>query len=153
MGFALRLRWLWLERVDSDKTWSGYFFRANRSAQAFFEASVTVQVGDGSRALFWSDRWLNGCSILQLAPDLWNAVPPRIRKSRSVRDALSGRRWIWDITFTRTVPWSFSTSVFGISCRTSTCRMSPIDSSGNGCLMGNSPRVQHTERCFWVEHR
>jgi hypothetical protein len=36
----------------------------------FFEVSVTVQVDDGSRALFWSDRWLNGCSILQLAPDL-----------------------------------------------------------------------------------
>jgi hypothetical protein len=70
MGFALRLRWLWLDRVDSDKTWSGYFFRADRSAQALFEASVTVQVGDGSRALFWSDRWLNGCSILQLSRDL-----------------------------------------------------------------------------------
>jgi hypothetical protein len=67
MGFALRLCWLWLDRVDSDKTWSGYFFRADRSAQAFFEGSVTVQVGDGSQALFWSDRWLNGCSILQLA--------------------------------------------------------------------------------------
>jgi hypothetical protein len=93
MGFALRLRWLWLDRVDSDNTWSGYFFRADRSAHAFFEALVTVQVGDGSRALFWSDRWLNGCTIpiLQLAPDLWNAVPPRIRKSRYVRDALSGR--------------------------------------------------------------
>jgi hypothetical protein len=104
MGFALRLRWLWLDRVDSDKTWSGYFSRADRSAQAFFEASVTVQVGDSSWALFWSDHWLNGCSILQLAPDLWNAVPPRIRKSHSVRDALSGRSWIQDITFARTVP-------------------------------------------------
>jgi hypothetical protein len=90
MGFVLRLRWLWLDRVDSDKTWSGYFFRADLSAQAFFDASVTVQVGDGSRALFWMDRWLNGCSILRLAPKLWSAVPPRIRKSRSVRDALSG---------------------------------------------------------------
>jgi hypothetical protein len=55
MGFVLRLRWLWLDRVDSDKTWSGYFFRADMSAQAFFDASVTVQVGDGSRALFWMD--------------------------------------------------------------------------------------------------
>jgi hypothetical protein len=62
-----------------------------------------VQVGDGSRVLFWLDRWLNGCSILQLAPNLWNAVSPRIRKSRFVRDALSGRRWIRDITFARTV--------------------------------------------------
>jgi hypothetical protein len=104
MGFVLCLRWLWLNRVDSDKTWSGYFFRAGRSAQAFFDASVTMKVGDGSRALFWLDRWLNGCSILQLAPDLWNAVPPIIRKSRSVRDAPSGRRWIWDITFARIIP-------------------------------------------------
>jgi hypothetical protein len=53
MGFALCLRLLWLDRVDSDKTWSGYFFRADRSAQAFFDASVKVQVGYGSRALFW----------------------------------------------------------------------------------------------------
>jgi hypothetical protein len=69
MGFVLRLRCLWLAGWTSTRLGRG-IFRADRSAQAFFEASVTVQVGDGSRALFWSDRWLNGCSILQLAPDL-----------------------------------------------------------------------------------
>jgi hypothetical protein len=94
---------LLLARVNSDQIWSGYFFRADRPSQDFFDASVIVLVGDGSRALFWMDRWLNGCSILQLAPDLWNAVPPRIRKSRTVWDALSGKRWIRDITFARTV--------------------------------------------------
>jgi hypothetical protein len=52
MGFALRIRWLWLARVDSDKTWSGYNFRVDKSSQDFFDASVTVQVGDGSRVLF-----------------------------------------------------------------------------------------------------
>jgi hypothetical protein len=104
MGFALRLRLLWLDMVDSDKTWLGYFFRADQSAQALFYASVTMQVGDGSHVLFWMDHSLNGCSIFQLAPDLWSVVPPRIRKSRSVWDALSSRRWIWDITFTRIVP-------------------------------------------------
>jgi hypothetical protein len=36
--------------------------------------------------------------------DLWSVFPPIIRKSRTVRDALLGRRWIRDITFARTVP-------------------------------------------------
>jgi hypothetical protein len=126
----------------------GVLFQGWSVGSSFFWC-VTVQVGDGSRALFWSDRWLSGCSILQLAPDIWSVIPPRIRKSRSVRDALSGRRWIWDITFARTVPWSFNTFVFGITCRTSTCLISPTNSSGNGRLTGNSPLVQYTERCFW----
>jgi hypothetical protein len=149
MGFALRLRWLWLDRVDSDKTWSRYFFSVDWSAQAFFDASVTVQVGDDSRVLFWSNRWLNGCSILQLAPDLCNAVPPRIRKSNSVRDALSGRRWIRNITFARTVPVVVQYLRLGITCRISTCPKSPTNSSGNARLTGNFPLVQHTECCFW----
>jgi hypothetical protein len=53
MGFTLCLHWLWLARVDSDKTWSGYFFRVDRSSQDLFDVSVIVQVGDGSCALFW----------------------------------------------------------------------------------------------------
>jgi hypothetical protein len=31
--------------------------------------------------------------------------------------------------------------------------MSPTYSSVNGRLTGNSPLVQHTERCFWEEPR
>jgi hypothetical protein len=103
MGLTLRLHWLWLARVDSDKTWSEYAFRVDRSCKEFFDASVTVQVGDGSRALFWMDRWLRGCSIRQLAPDLWNVVPARSRNSRTVQNALRGNRWVWDITLARIV--------------------------------------------------
>jgi hypothetical protein len=140
MGFTLRLHWLWLARVDSDKTWSRYFFQADQASQDFFDASV--QVDDGSRASFDGslDRWLNG--------DLWSAVPHRIRKSPTVRDALSGKRWIRDITFARTVPVVIQSFVFGITYRTSTCLTSPTSSSGNGRLPGNSPLAQHIGRCF-----
>jgi hypothetical protein len=66
LGFALRLHWLRLDMVDSDKTWPGYFFRVDQSSQAFFDVSVTVQVGDGSRALFlgmaMGQIWI-GCSV------------------------------------------------------------------------------------------
>jgi hypothetical protein len=48
MGFVLRLRWLWLARVDSEKTRSVYLFQADRSSQDIFDASITVQVGNGS---------------------------------------------------------------------------------------------------------
>jgi hypothetical protein len=104
MGFALRICWLWLARVDSDKTWSEYAFRVDGSSKEFFNASITIQVGDSSRALFWMDRWLHGCSIRQMAPDLWNGVPTRTRNSCTMRDALLGNRWVRDIAFAHIVP-------------------------------------------------
>jgi hypothetical protein len=55
-GMALRLRWLWLARTDLDKTWVMFQFPTDRFAHAFFDASVSVEVGDGSRALFWGDN-------------------------------------------------------------------------------------------------
>ena len=74
-----------------------------RSGGAFFEASVAVEVRDGQRALFWEDNWLSGCSIKLLAPNLWAAASPHIRRSNTVREGLSGRRWVADITHARTV--------------------------------------------------
>jgi hypothetical protein len=93
-----------LARVDSDKTWSEYAFRVDGSSKEFFNASITIQVGDSSRALFWMDRWLHGCSIRQMAPDLWNGVPTRTRNSCTMRDALLGNRWVRDIAFAHIVP-------------------------------------------------
>jgi hypothetical protein len=58
----------------------------------FFDASMSVQVGDGSHALFWMDHWLSSCSIYQLALDLRDAIPPRTRRSRMVQDTLQGKR-------------------------------------------------------------
>jgi hypothetical protein len=49
------------------------------------------------------DRWPHGCSIRQLAPELWNVVPTKTRNSRTVREALLGNRWVRDITFSHTV--------------------------------------------------
>jgi hypothetical protein len=36
MDFALRLHWLWLARVDMDKTWSGYNFLVDKLAHDRF---------------------------------------------------------------------------------------------------------------------
>jgi hypothetical protein len=62
-----------------------------------FDASVSVQVGSGGQALFWSDRWIEGSSVLQLAPDVWAAVPKRITRMRTVSEGLLNEQWIRDI--------------------------------------------------------
>jgi hypothetical protein len=38
--------------------------------QAMFAASTYSIVGDGQTTKFWDDRWLNGQSILEIAPQL-----------------------------------------------------------------------------------
>jgi hypothetical protein len=64
--------------------------------QVMFDASVTVEVGNGWRALFWQDKWIDGCSLAQLTPDLISAVSMHTRACRVVADALHNDRWIAD---------------------------------------------------------
>lgn len=65
--------------------------------------AVTSIIGDGANTLFWTDWWLNGQCIADLAPRLFAAIPKRRVKKRTVQDALSNRSWILDIQGARTV--------------------------------------------------
>jgi hypothetical protein len=51
-------------------------------------ASVTIQVGNGARTLFWTDRWLDGAAIASIAPDLLLAVHKNARKNMLVSEAI-----------------------------------------------------------------
>jgi hypothetical protein len=62
-----------------------------------FTASTSMVVGNGESALFWEDRWLEGRSIKEMAPEVYALVPKRRRKARTVREALADRAWIPDI--------------------------------------------------------
>jgi len=62
-----------------------------------FAASVSVTLGDGASARFWTDCWLPEGAISVIAPDLFGAVARRAR-TRSVRNALHQSRWVLDIT-------------------------------------------------------
>jgi hypothetical protein len=61
-----------------------------------FQASITVTIGDGHSAKFWTDPWLPDGPICRFAPHLFNAIPKR-RRGKSVRDAITNRSWVRDI--------------------------------------------------------
>jgi hypothetical protein len=62
-----------------------------------FAASTTMVVGNGESTLFWEDRWLDGMSIEEMAPEVYALVLNHSRKARTVREALVDRAWVPDI--------------------------------------------------------
>lgn len=96
-GVALSARWLWLQRTDTTRPWAHLHLPSDPDAAAIFRASTSWTVGDGRTCLFWSDPWIDGQSILDIAPLLIPLVPRRRRKLCSVADGLTDRSWIRDI--------------------------------------------------------
>jgi len=97
------MRWLWLRRTDHLRPWLELPAEGERLVEAMFQASIYVELGDGKKALFWTDRWLQGQSLLDLAPCLCNAVGSRCKQQRTVADALLDDKWISDISGALTV--------------------------------------------------
>jgi hypothetical protein len=52
MNVALRARWLWLQKTDATKPWSGLDLQVGSDSIALFNASVQVQIGSGASTLF-----------------------------------------------------------------------------------------------------
>jgi len=71
--------------------------------EAMFQASIYVELGDGCKAMFWTDRWLQGKSLADIAPCLCAAVGRQAQNRRTVAQALQGDSWITDISRALTV--------------------------------------------------
>jgi hypothetical protein len=63
-----------------------------------FDVSITVQVEDDDKTLFWSDHWMDDSFLGSLAPLVVVAVHPRMCKTRLVADGLQNACWIQDIS-------------------------------------------------------
>jgi hypothetical protein len=50
-----------------------------------FAASTSMVVGNGESALFWGDRWVDGKSIRDIAPEVYALISKRRRKRRTVQ--------------------------------------------------------------------
>ena len=56
-----------------------------------------MMLGDGRTVLFWDDRWINGQSVREIAPMLYQCIPKQRRKTRTVVEGLDGNTWARDI--------------------------------------------------------
>ena len=88
LNAALRARWIWLQKTDTDKSWAGLQFKVQQDAIAMFNASVIITVADGARVLFWEDPWIGGQTVAMIAPAVLPLVRPGIRRKRLVIDGL-----------------------------------------------------------------
>ncbi|WVZ76691.1 hypothetical protein U9M48_024644, partial [Paspalum notatum var. saurae] len=103
LGWALRIWWLWLLKTDDSRPWAGLPIQVPRNARALFDMAVVTTVGNGESTNFWTDRWLQGKPVAELAPYLLNAIPKKIVKRRIVSQALINRSWVTDIKGALTV--------------------------------------------------
>ncbi|KAM0834255.1 hypothetical protein ACQ4PT_063760 [Festuca glaucescens] len=97
MNTALRSRWIWFQKTEATKPWSGLDLQVGPDSWALFNASVQIVVGDGKSVLFWEDPWIAGLTASAIAPELIKLVKPAVRKRRSVRDGLAHNAWVFDI--------------------------------------------------------
>jgi hypothetical protein len=103
-GLALRVRWEWLKRTDPARPWQGLLPITDAKARAVFDSLVHIKVGDGTRVLFWRDRWIEGRSAHDIAPSLIGKVRTRAYNARTVAQALTKNRWVLDISGVLTDP-------------------------------------------------
>jgi hypothetical protein len=98
LGWALNPRWLWLKKTQSDRPWAEFDVQVHHNVTAMFSASICSIVGDGAGTLFWTDRWLHGQCVSKIAPSLLNRVSNRLRKRKTVQQALRDNSWVGDIS-------------------------------------------------------
>ena len=55
-GYALRMRWLWMKRTDESRSWHHLPMEKEHVVEAMFQSSIYVELGNGRKALFWTDR-------------------------------------------------------------------------------------------------
>jgi hypothetical protein len=60
LNWALRLRWSWLSKTESNKPWASFLMEVNVRLHAFFCMAITSEIGDDTNTLFWKDKWLSG---------------------------------------------------------------------------------------------
>ncbi|WVZ50045.1 hypothetical protein U9M48_001343 [Paspalum notatum var. saurae] len=46
-GWALRIRWMWLQKNDSSRPWAGLPIQVPHNAKAMFEVVIVTTIGDG----------------------------------------------------------------------------------------------------------
>lgn len=99
-GRALRLRWLWYQWVELERSWVGSKPPVTALDKQLFRASTTVSVGNGETTSFWQSSWLNGQAPMDIYPDLFRFA---WRKNKSVKEELHKQNWTRELWRMETV--------------------------------------------------
>jgi hypothetical protein len=51
-GWALRMRWLWLAKVEPNKPWAGLPMHFPSKVKSFFHAIIHTEIGNGCSTVF-----------------------------------------------------------------------------------------------------
>jgi hypothetical protein len=91
-GVALQVRWEWQARTEDRSS-----LRIDeRAVVAVFQAATVFNLGIGESTFFWTDRWLNGSRIKDIALALFSVVSGR--KKATFAEAMHAEAWIRHIT-------------------------------------------------------
>ena len=96
-GWARRVRWLWLQKSDPGRPWAVFPLHFTKDVVCLFNSAVYTEIGNGLNTLFWTDKWLHGHCIQELAPAVFASIPRKVTKSRLVKDALTNLSWVQDV--------------------------------------------------------
>uniref|UniRef100_A0ACD5ZK36 Uncharacterized protein n=1 Tax=Avena sativa TaxID=4498 RepID=A0ACD5ZK36_AVESA len=97
MNTDLQVRWAWSLRTEEKKAWCSLAGPEEDRTRHIFNAAANVVVGNGERVFFWTDKWLNGRTIEEVAPDIFNIIHPFTKAKKMVAQAIPNNSWIHDI--------------------------------------------------------
>ncbi|TVU33874.1 hypothetical protein EJB05_15687, partial [Eragrostis curvula] len=82
---------------DPNRAWKGLDIHVHPNARALFVVALESHIGDGHNTCFWTDKWIMGCSVADLAPLGFEAVPLQTCKQRTVAQGMQDQSWPTDI--------------------------------------------------------
>lgn len=87
---ALRLRWVWYQWRELDRTSATSDAPVNEVDLQLFRVSTVVTIGNGHTAQFWNSSWLDGKAPRDIAPNLYNLA---WRKNKTVHEEIIEHNW------------------------------------------------------------
>ena len=98
VGITLRVRWEWQDRTTQHNTAQrSQLGSTDRAARAIFQAATVLTLGNGHSIFFWTDRWLDGWTVKEIAPLIIASVGSR-KRGATVAEALHNHNWMRHIT-------------------------------------------------------
>jgi hypothetical protein len=96
LGWALKMRWAWLQKIEPYRPWASLPFHVPRKNREFLKVAMHSEVGNGASTLFWSDRWIGGQRVADVAPRLLEIILEEwLTRGEAIRDNL----WINEMTY------------------------------------------------------